>query len=238
VFAMLTDPAWRANLDFDNRREYTENYIPGHPEKDPESGRSFNISKGEFKIFKTHHPTVIQQFNDRVLDTRFYCYVVRHPLDVFLSYLNYLHFNRDALQWAYSLPLLSVDDHVRTGTINDFLGMFMACGTISTIDGAGSWFSSIRYWMNIKREYNDFVFVVKYEDCVADPVSGFSEVANFVGGSSIEEALEWCSKTYPKDGGFFWKMRPEYYKEILPKYEIIKFRDRMGKMLEELEFEV
>jgi hypothetical protein len=217
-----------------------EKAIPDHPDFDPESGSDFLTTNGEMKFFKSHAPTVVQNYMGRALDTRFYCYIMRHPLDVFLSYLNFLHHYREGLQWAYSVPLVSVDEHIRTGTIDYFFGMFLAVGNISPgIDSAGNWWHSVEYWRNLKQEYEPFIFLLRYEDCVLDTKRALQPMADFIGnGCNLCEAIKWNNVMFPKDGGFFWQMSQGYYKRILPTRLIEQFELVHGSKLRDFGYEV
>ncbi|WP_267554398.1 sulfotransferase domain-containing protein [Rhizobium rhizogenes] len=236
LYALLARPYVHSYVEDLNIQKAIEAAIPGHPDFDPESGRVFGTTQGEFKFFKSHSPFVVESYKGRPLDTRFYCYIMRHPLDVFLSYLNFLHHYRSSLQWAYSIPLLSVDEHIRSGSMDYFFGMFLAVGNISPgIDSAGSWWTSAENWQLLKKKYEDFIFILKYEDCVSNPERGFAPLANFVGNDcSLPKALEWNRVMFPQDGGFFWKMESGYYTEVLPRSLIESFNAVHGEKLREL----
>lgn len=240
LYSLLAKPYLQNYVYDKDVQKIIEQDIPGHPNFDPESGQEFATTQGKLKFFKSHSAAVVESYGGRRLDTRFYCYIMRHPLDVFLSYLNFLHHYRHELQWAYSIPLVSVDEHIETGSIEYFFGMFLAVGNISPgIDNAGSWWLSVEYWLRLKRDYDPFIFLLKYEDCVLDTERALQPLANFIGDDcNLIEAIKWNNIMFPKDGGFFWRMERGYYKEVLPPRLIEQFEAVHGSKLKELGYNI
>jgi len=214
-------------------------YIVDHPDNHPESGRPISTRYGDYAFFKTHHKMVCD-YQGNQIDTRFFIYVYRNPLDVFVSYLNYIYINRADLQIYYDLPLVSVQEHIERGTIRHFFSMFLTVGNISPgADQAGSWWDSIRRWHDLKARYGAFIFMLKYEDAMEDPLNTFSPLAEFLNSNvSVEEALERTNYNFPKDGNFFWKMSNNYYKEYLPDELIEEYKYYYGAELKDIGYEI
>jgi hypothetical protein len=217
----------------DETWNYLQKIVPLHPACDPESGASFETAYGKLRLFKTHSPSVVYHYGTRQLKTSFYFYVYRHPLDVFLSYLNYMFLHEDIYQRHFEIPLRPVSQLIENGSVELFMSLFIATGNMCNgSDMAGSWWKSMEYWRIMKTEYSDFVYLFKYEDLIVDPVKAFGPLRNFLPvDADILKAVAWANNMFPKDNEFFWQMRSNYYAEMLPVDLVRKFDQIHGDRL-------
>ena len=192
----------------------------------------FSSGKRRVKFFKTH-----SRFPERLLDGHkgrlgTAVWIVRHPLDVFLSQRNYLQLARkevkDARLWSPP-PFASafVRNRAKLTKSEDLetqFAVFMMYGTLDPyFPAAGNWFDHAENWREYARTHR--CLSLKYEDLVRDPVAAMTPLAKQFGFSAarLERAVERARKDTKPDGAFFWKQSPGHYRKLIPKALIDKW---------------
>lgn len=164
-------------------------------------------------------------------------HILRHPLDVFCSQLNFLSKNV-APSEQILVKYDSVEEVLEKGLIELFFGSFFLNGTLQPrfVD-SGDYFTNADYFVNNTQHTFDFpVFNLKYENLVENTVEEIWPVAEFLGFSltQLEDALEIAGIKTQQNGKFFWKQRKENFKDILPKKLIDIFYENFEEELKNL----
>lgn len=105
--------------------------------------------------------------------TRCAVYLVRDPRDVALSYA---HHN----QWDVARVVAAMDDETHC------LSESTSFATLQVRQRLGSWSSHVSSWLD---EAPFAVHVVRYEDCISDPVATFTTALRFAGFDAEETSV-------------------------------------------------
>ena len=193
----------------------------------------FNHQNKSYVVYKSHRKEEanrvlgFQRTNDAIL------YIVRHPLDVFLSQLNFLA--NVAKTNKFKLPIEAID-FADDETLELFFSAFTVFGTVQPFfQDAGSWFDHTAYWSHLARKEPNRVFMVRYEDLLLDGPAAIANFASAIGiESSLQTAFSSAEEDTKLDGKFYWKKKAENYKEMLKPRLIEKFYSVHSKRLEPL----
>jgi hypothetical protein len=186
----------------------------------------------QLRFFKSHACHMVGKHANQAVRHAAIIYIMRHPLDVFLSYLNYLR--EDVFGKGIPMPNLvsikSVEDLIESGEIEIFLDAFILYGTPRpSFAAAGSWFENAEYFWGKQSVIQEGeavpVIGLRYEDMVLDPLKALEPVRNFfsVSGGVFEQKLQVAARKTRVNGAFYWKQRPGLYREMLPANLIEKF---------------
>src|SRR5262245_48104400 len=109
-------------------------------------------------------------------------YLIRHPIDVLESNLNYAFQRSGALRKAADdaevakLAQRWADDYIEHGGCSRFLDY-----------GIGTWEDNVRSWLG--KGLSVPRLLVRYEELLADPVSGLTKVARFLGSRKTDDDI-------------------------------------------------
>jgi hypothetical protein len=173
-------------------------------------------------IYKSHACFMQQKFGQYDLKNELIVYILRNPLDVFLSQLNYL------LKFKlnnFVIKFDSVESIVENSMMDLFLDSFIIFGTLQpdfTI--ASSWFNNVSYWLELAKD-NDNIIILRYEDLVNDFNSAIVPLNNYL-ALDLNTALRAKDSTDIStaiDDKFYWKKQPKNYLKYLSNEQIKKF---------------
>lgn len=144
-------------------------------------------------------------------------YVLRNPLDVFCSQLNYVLLDLSKQGEALNLVCADVDDAHAKSLIKHFFGAFMVFGTLMPTFGvAGGWGKHVSYWIN--RSFVDSrIVVLRYEDLLSDFHKFTDRITDRLGFNhqKVEEALCSANERCNDGGKFYWKKSSSNYLNYL-----------------------
>lgn len=165
---------------------------------------------GRYIFYKTHEANP-QTPVSKVL------FIYRHPLDAFLSYLNYMSIRN----WPFGLKARSVDEFHKRGELDIFFNVFLA---FCTLDGRRSraWDTHITRYLNQPRAE---VIPIKYEALTQNPMQALEGFRNAFGLSrtELEIAITAASAKTALDGKFYWKQTVGLHKDYLKDEQIEQF---------------
>lgn len=198
------------------------------------------------RFYKSHAPTIVQRSRQKPVDHAAVIYIRRHPLDVFLSYLNFMRSDVNKAPPLKRLfkPFASVEQLVENGEIASFLEAFILFGTIDPqFAASGSWFENVANWNapSIVVGNTEIPVVhLRYEDMVANGADALEPVRALMGISRVdmETALTKAAEKTKRDGKFFWKQTPGLYKDMLPAKLIRRFADYHGERVRALGYDI
>lgn len=199
------------------------------------------------KFYKSHTARIVENNNGREVNHSAIIYIYRHPLDVFLSYVNFLRKEVGGGQGPIleNINFTSVEDAISNGDIELFLDAFILYGTVQpSFHAANSWFRNVENWTrspSVKQRGNDVpVVAVRYEDILSKGVDALEAVRALLGVSreEMENAMDAAGENTRLNGKFFWKQKADNYKEMLPEHLVRKFDRYHGDRVRALGYEI
>jgi len=222
------------------------NAIPDRYRTSIFSGKETSFRSTSPRIYKTHDRLVSNIAEGREIDHVAYIYIIRHPLDVFLSYANYLALLPEDIRrpdlrpgpWPFSIKRAPVEELAANGGLTALLGAFIAFGTLSpNFQSPGSWFSHAETWA--QRDGNPPVLRLRYEDLVCRGAAAFTEIGDWFGydNASVEAAFNATSIDTQQDDKFYWRQKAFGYQDILTPDQINLFEKAHGNAARRLGYE-
>ncbi|EIM64876.1 sulfotransferase domain-containing protein [Desulfobacter postgatei] len=187
----------------------------------------FDADNHQLNFYKSHSKRLTVAYRGQPLHTDKIIYIVRHPLDVFCSQLNYL---LRVAPGDWSLPKKYLPEDVsaakESGMITDFYSAFMLFGTLQPyFFDAGSWSENYLYWLSGKSDTP--TCVIRYEDLYFNFEQEVNKICNFLNlhfPSNLEEIRNLIDTKKTVDGGrFYWRKKPNNHIEFLTNDQIENF---------------
>ena len=186
-------------------------------------------------LYKSHSKHDVRNAYGRKFTNDLVIYIVRHPLDVFCSQLNYISGNLTSDK-NIMIPCNSVESVVSSGNIDLFFSCFCVYGTLTPgFADAGSWFDNTSMWLQRMHESPAKVILLRYEDLFEDirALEGAFERIGLT-KEELSKGLEFSQKNTKKDGKFYWRKSTGTYKELLPRELIQRFYELHRNPLDKL----
>lgn len=222
--------------------------IPDLHQKAIADAKIAKLGTGEkVKFYKSHTATIVQNNNGREINHSAIIYIYRHPLDVFLSYVNFLRKEVGGNQGPIlkNINFTSVEDAIANGDIELFLDAFILYGTVQpSFLAANSWFQNVENWTSgpsVKQRGKEVpVVAIRYEDMMSQGVDALEAVRGLLGASrdEMEKAMGAAGENTRINGKFFWKQKAGNYKEMLPERLVRKFDRYHGDRVRALGYEI
>jgi Sulfotransferase domain len=179
----------------------------------------------QWYFYKSHHKMLVTEHRGQQIRTDKVVYIYRHPLDVFLSYLNFASKNvnskmGDKMQFQIdSVEKLSKDQ------LASLFQVFMRYGTITPQNRAyGGYFEHVENAFARQKAGVD-IHIMRYEDLLNDFGPTARKMFEFVGipVGDIEAVHGEADKRTAQDGKFFWKRQSNTHEQFLSKEQIETF---------------
>jgi sulfotransferase family protein len=209
-------------------------YVRGKPL--PPEGTAFPGAAGDVVFLKTHCPDPAARAQFPFAGA---VYLVRHPVDVFLSGMNYLYLEHQKIPgfrlfFGEDGPQ-PVERLAQRGRLDDYLDRFVAAQGLAPFRAAsGSWVESVRRWTEAA---GSGVAVLRYDDLVQDVAGALARILERVGISvplprfrlGIRAALE---GTRP-NGAFYWRGSSNTKYEFFSRERIAQVEDAFRPLVGE-----
>ncbi|WP_255453735.1 sulfotransferase domain-containing protein [Paracoccus sp. S-4012] len=226
VAAMVGIPQQRDDL-----QNYLTDIYQGVPYE-----HSWDFQGRRWYFYKAHHNRVLDRHEGRPLATDKVIYIYRHPLDAFLSYLNFAS-AKVAPQAGDRFPIAVTSvDELSAEEMEVFFGIFLEHGTLLPhVEDYGSIFEHARHFIDLAAG-GEAVHVLRYEDLSRDFETEARRIAGFLGLDDIDpdRVFEAAEARTRKNGRFFWKRKVENYRNYLTDAQIARFEARYAPELRRL----
>lgn len=188
---------------------------------------------------KTHHHT--PPALDGVRNV-FGLYIYRHPLDVFLSSLNFVYMQAEKKpnnsKYFINAKAKSVEAIVQDGELGHYFDRFLREDGIAIFRPfAGRWSESLVSWRKAVSAAGGNLLFVNYEDVVSRTEHVMHDLLGRMGVgadmASIVQGVGWARAVTRQDGKFFWRARPGAYKELLDQEQIDRYFAKYAPALAE-----
>ena len=186
-------------------------------------------------IVKTHSVGFPKRFSDRVAPPGGVggLYLIRHPLDVFLSQLNFAHVRNLPGFFINGKPK-PVKQIIADGEMDAYLDRFISkLGFDASKHLAGSWLENVESWQALAEDHPGRVLTLRYEDLVADTNAALRPVAELFDKSAgqLADATAFADEITSDGGKFFWRKGKGGFAELLTPEQIVRFEHRHAKLL-------
>ena len=191
------------------------------------------VGNRDVVFYKSHSRKEMTEAYGRQFKNTQIIYIVRHPLDVFLSQLNYISDNVMGEAGAV-LPCKSVDDVISRGDIDLYFGAFCTFGTLQPrFEDAGSWVENTQYWITRQRSEPERILILRYEDISEYGIDALKDVATRIDTpeNNIARGFEAAQNNTRLNGKFFWKQKVRNYRDLLRPEIVVRFRSLFDKQL-------
>jgi len=214
--------------------ENINDVVPDIYEKGLTGQTLINNRNERWCFYKSHSAKELINYQGTAVTNDLIIYIIRNPLDVFCSQLNYLLKGFSPTRGGMQLGCTSIDEAKNEGLINDFFSAFIVFGTLMPyFHDAGSWMENARFWIE-KSNNSDKVIVVKYENMIRQFDESMQPFLFKIGKNQadLRTARELADKRTNDGGKFFWKKKEGTFNEYLTKEQINKFISFHSSILE------
>lgn len=187
------------------------------------------------RFFKLHAGYNVKHWRDQKLDTTQVVHIRRNPLDVFVSYLNFIS---DNVTGTAPIKFSSVEEIHGTDLFDLYFDTFVTTGHVALefAQTTGSYFDHNNFWMT---QSEVPAILLKYEDLLADTQTALAPLRDFLGidDATLSSALRETSTATKPDGKFFWKQKKNNYLDYLTDRQIDLFVKYRGEECRALGYE-
>ncbi len=196
------------------------------------------------RLYKYHSKFLSNMFRMGEIEHYAVIYIQRHPLDVFLSWLNYLLLDPEDIENPtlrsknnFILPRKGFSDLSKEECIEPYFKAFITFGTLSPqFQVAGSWVEHWNYWKKKREKFH--VVTIRYEDLARKPrkrnvLSGLAKAFGKT-NDQMNKAFYKAQKETKKDGKFFWQQTPYNFTNFLSEEQVKYFYTIFNDVMEEM----
>lgn len=182
----------------------------------------------DWYFYKSHHKKLLESDDGQPLVTDKVIYIYRHPLDVFMSYLNFVSRNVSP-NAGKGLPFQfdSVED-LTPEQFETLFGIYLEHATLVPQNKAfGGVFEHVANFRRLA-ETDLPVHILRYEDLYGDFEGIVGRMMAFLGleDIDIESVYRTADRRTKQNGKFFWKRQAENFRNYLSQDQIDRFNTR------------
>lgn len=197
--------------------------IPDLHKQRLEDAKPFN----GLRFFKHHAGRNLKMWQGQKLETDHVIHIRRNPLDVFMSYLNFIS---DNVTGTAPIRFPSVEAIHGTDLFDLYFHTFIVTGQFSVVFGhtTRSYFDHNQFWLT---QTEVPVTHLRYEDMLDDPLTAMAPVAKLIGvdDETMSNALAKAAEKTKPNGKFFWKQQAKNYVNYLSDAQIEQFLKYRGE---------
>lgn len=190
----------------------------------------------DWYFYKSHHKTPLTEDQGEPMRTDKIISIYRHPLDVFLSYLNFVSRNVSP-RAGQSLPVQfdKVED-LTPAEMETLFSIWLKSATLFPGNRKfGNVFEAVAGFRRMQRE-GEAVHIIRYEDLKDDFAGTVAPMIDFLGleGIDIDKVFKGADNRTQQNGKFFWKRAKKNYEKYLTEDQIGRFEKKYAKDLKNL----
>ncbi|MEM7507755.1 MAG: sulfotransferase domain-containing protein [Pseudomonadota bacterium] len=179
----------------------------------------------DWYFYKSHHMDLVSEHKGQTFRTDKIVYIYRNPLDVFLSYVNFVSKNvAGNAGKRLDFEINRVED-LTPAQMERLFSRWVAHATLFPQNKTfGSYFQNVQNFMDM-RDRGGAVHVIRYEDLKDNFQDTVTGMLDFIGleGADVQAVFEDADKRTAKDGKFFWKRASKNYETYLSPDQIARF---------------
>lgn len=193
----------------------------------------------DWYFYKSHRKHVLREHEGQTFDTDKIVYIYRHPLDVFLSYVNFVSKNvSPAAGKSLNISFDTVED-LTPEQMEYLFDIFLEHATLVPANRAfGGVFEHIENFQRLA-EAKGNVQIIRYEDLFDSFDETAGSIFEFLGFRDIdvESAYKFADNRTKQNGKFFWKRQKENFRNYLTDEQVSRFVDRHGDKMKALGYD-
>lgn len=184
-------------------------------------------------FYKSHRKDVLTEHAGQVFDTDRILYMYRHPLDVFLSYLNFVSGNV-AAKVGENLPVrFERVEELTPDQMETLFAIFLEHATLFPENRAfGGLFEHVANFRRLAESQGN-VLILRYEDLYDDFDAEVRRICDFLEleNVNVQRAFRVADRRTQRNGKFFWKRKKGNFRDYLTEDQISRFgRAHAGDM--------
>ncbi|AKS47842.1 Sulfotransferase domain-containing protein [Octadecabacter temperatus] len=187
----------------------------------------------DWYFYKSHWKDEMTEDGGGKFATDKIIYIYRHPLDVFLSYLNFVSRNV-AANAGKNLPIQfdSVED-LKPEEMEQLFQIFLEHQTLFPQNRK---FGGLFEHIDLAKEREaagESIKIIRYEDLQDNFTSTVEDICSFLGmeGIQVEKVFEKADQRTQQNGKFFWKRQKNNYLNYLTKDQLDRFYEAHGEKM-------
>ncbi|MEI4232528.1 sulfotransferase domain-containing protein [Roseovarius sp. D22-M7] len=208
--------------------------LKGVPDTHRESFSDAERLRGAY--FYKYHGRDLRPFHHMPIRTSHVIHIRRNPLDVFLSYLNYLS---DKVTGNAPVRFPSVEAIAGTPLFDAYFSTFVITGHLTRLVAVtGDYFDHNATWL-ARSQSDSQICCLRYEDMLQDPVATLSFLQDWIGvdEASLASMVQAAEHTTRKDNRFFWRKQERNFLNFLSPGQIAFFLEYRGAQAEQLGYD-
>lgn len=207
----------------------------------PKSTAVLHLHGKASRLFRTHchfGSSRIAPYDDLCMGA---ISIYRHPIDVFLSALNYSAVRKHAERFIGGVPK-TVEEILNDGEMDHYVEEFISDRGVATFaDVTGPLTDHFSGWQAGTRDLGLPFLPIRYEEMFTDPATAVTQIFEFLEIEAphgrIDEIVSMADTRTKVDGRFFWKRRSYNFLEMLPEHCIRRCEEALAGSLEQLGYE-
>ncbi len=220
---------------FKARGEFLQRYVPDM-HYGPVPANALVHNGQEYFFYKSHHKQIVAEHRGQPLRTDKVIYIYRHPLDVFISYLNFASKNVNSKMGEFLQFEIESVDKLTPEQLASLFSVFTVYGTITPQNRVyGGYFEHVAAAFALRKSGFP-IHIVRYENLLNDFVAEAGKMFAFLGIDDLDlNAIhQEADRRTAQDGKFFWRRKSGNYNEFLSKEQIDSYYKMFGTKLAEL----
>ncbi len=197
---------------------------------------AWNFQGRDWYFYKSHLKTLLREHHGQTIDTDTVIYIYRHPLDVFVSYLNFASGNVSPnagkdLPFSYQ----SVDD-LTPEQMETLFAIWLEHVTLQPSNKAfGNLFEHVASFKALKAQGAQ-VHILRYEDLYDRFNREVSRICRVLEVQDVRlgAVFRRADRRTQQNGKFFWKRQKENFRNYLTADQIARFMARYGAEMRDL----
>ncbi len=193
----------------------------------------------DWYFYKSHRKDVLEEHQGEAFKTDRILYIYRHPLDVFMSYLNFVSKNVSP-KAGESLPVqVSSVEELTPEELETLFAIFVEHGTLFPRNVAfGSLFEHVANF-RARAEKNGDTLIMRYEDLYDDFEGVVQGMCDFLGleDVNIAKAYRVADRRTKQNGKFFWKRQKENFRNYLSDEQVTRFVTKWADEMQALGYD-
>jgi len=184
-------------------------------------------------FYKCHHKDIVTEHRGQTFNTDKIVYIYRHPLDVFISYLNFASKNVNSkLGQMLQFEIESVEQ-LSPGQLAALFSVYMVYGTITPQNRAyGGYFEHVNHALELRANGSP-IHIIRYEDLMKNFAHVATGMFDFLGIEDVdlERLYAEVDRRTARDGKFFWKRTTKVYRTFLTEEQISTYYSTFREQL-------
>lgn len=191
----------------------------------------------DWYFYKSHHKDLLTRHMEEDIVTDKVIYIYRHPLDVFMSYLNFVSENvSPAAGKSLGISFAKVED-LTPEQMEELFALFLQHATLFPRNRLfGSVFESIESFKKLAEERPGDVLILRYEDLMDDFDNSIKRISDHLGFEKVDtdKVYEIADKRTKQNGKFFWKRQKENFRNYLSDEQVDRFLARHADKMKDI----